>query len=79
MARNFLELKKKAQRNLRLLDVAITVGSFYWAFHLYKANGIGFWVWFWLGFAILSLIMVILNPVSKIENKLMGSIIKGRK
>ena len=79
MARNFLELKKKAQHNLRILDVLITIASFSWAIYLYTQNGFYTWFWFWLGFAILSLIMVVMNPVEKIEGKLMGSIVKGRK
>jgi hypothetical protein len=79
MAKNFLELKKKAQKNLRVLDVLITIASFIVAIHLYIKDGFSGWFWFWLVFAVVSLIMVIKNPVEKVEKKLMGSIVKGRK
>lgn len=79
MTRNILELKNKAQKNLRVLDAVITVASFSWAVYIYINKGFCFSFWFWLGFAIISLIMVITNPVAKVEKKLMSSIVKGRK
>ena len=80
MARNFLELKKKAQKNLRLLDLLITISSFAWAGYLYyQHEGDYFWFWFWLFFSFVSLALVSTNPIEKIEKKLMGSIVKGRK
>lgn len=79
MSRNFLELKKKAQKNLRVLDVLITIASFAWVVYLYMEKGFYFWFWFWLAFALVSLVMVVTNPVEKVEKKLMSSIVKGRK
>ena len=76
MAKNFLELKNKAQKNLRILDVLITVFSFGMAVKIYVDAGMSGWFWFWLIFGIISLILVIVNPVAKVEKKLINSIIK---
>jgi len=79
MVGNFLEFKNKTQKGLRVMDVIITLISFAWTGYLYVEKGFYFWFWFWLLFSIISLILVINNPVEKIEKKLIGSIIKGRK
>lgn len=79
MVRNLMEIKKNAQKGLRVADILITIISFAWAGYLYNEKGFYFWFWFWFVFAVVSLVMVITNPTEKIENKVMGSFIKGRK
>jgi len=76
--KNILELKKKAQRNLRILDIGITIASFGWALYLFTQKGIYFWFLFWLVFAFMSLIFTLLNPVELIEKWLIKTFVKRR-